>query len=150
MITFRNLYRDMKEFQLSLHLNVTGSANSKVIDSKKTQKIEPPQNRFGDNKPTCTSCGRFFHVKDKCPDLESKYANKTNSPYVRSAAHSLLVKETGPRRVRFHTKRLGLSRSQRERFRKSFQNLKKLLTRSSLEARKIGKCETIQHPTYLQ
>ena len=97
MITFRNLYRDIKEFQLSLHLNVTGSANSKVIDSKKTQKVEPPQNRATDNKPTCTACGRFFHVRDKCPDLESKYANKTNSLYVGSAAHSLLVKETGPR-----------------------------------------------------
>ena len=97
MITFRNQYRDIKEFQLSLHLNVTGSANSKVIDSKKTQKVEPPQNRATDNKPTCTACGRFFHVRDKCPDLESKYANKTNSLYVGSAAHSLLVKETGPR-----------------------------------------------------
>ena len=40
-------------------------------------------------------CGRFYHDKDKCPELESKYANKTNSPYVGSAAHSLLVKETG-------------------------------------------------------
>ena len=97
MITFRNLYRDMTEFQLSLHLNVTSSANSKVIDSKKTQKVEPHQNRATDNKPTCTACGRFFPIKDKCPDLESKYANKTNSPYVGSAAHSLLVKEAGPK-----------------------------------------------------
>ena len=32
MITFRNIYRDMKEFQLSLNLNVTGSANSKIIE----------------------------------------------------------------------------------------------------------------------
>ena len=47
------------------------------------------------NKPTCTVCGRFYHDKDKCPELESKYANKTNSPYVGSAAHFLLVKETG-------------------------------------------------------
>ena len=97
MITFRNLYRDLKEIQFSLHLSITGTANSKVVDSKKTQKVEPHPNRASDNKPTCTVCGRFYHDKDKCPELESKYANKTNGPYVGSAAHSLLVKEKGPR-----------------------------------------------------
>ena len=40
-------------------------------------------------------CGRFYHDKDKCPEVESKYANKTTSLYIGSAAHSLLVKETG-------------------------------------------------------
>ena len=42
-------------------------------------------------------CGCFYHNKDKCSEVESKYANKTISPYVGSAAHSLLVKETGPK-----------------------------------------------------
>lgn len=33
MITFRNLYRNLKEIQLSLHLQITGTASSKVIDA---------------------------------------------------------------------------------------------------------------------
>ena len=42
-------------------------------------------------------CGRFFHNNDKCPEVESKYADKTGSLYVGSTAHSLLVKKTGPK-----------------------------------------------------
>ena len=95
MITFHNLYKDIKEFHLSLHLQITGTAISKVVASKKMQKVEPHPNHASDNRPTCTVCGRFFHDKNKCPEVESNYANGTNSPYVSSAAHSLLVKETG-------------------------------------------------------
>ena len=40
-------------------------------------------------------CGHFYHDKDKCPVVAGKYANKTTSPCIGSAAHSLLVKETG-------------------------------------------------------
>ena len=39
----------------------------------------------------CHICGQESYA------LESKYANKTTSLYVGSAAHSLLVKETGSR-----------------------------------------------------
>ena len=53
--------------------------------------------RASESKSTRTMCGRFYDDKDKCPEVESKYANKTFSPYVGSAAHSLLVKETGPK-----------------------------------------------------
>ena len=63
MITFRNLYIDIKEFQLSLHLQIKGTANSKVVDSKKTQKVEPHPNRASDNKPTCTVCGASSTTK---------------------------------------------------------------------------------------
>ena len=98
MVTFRNLYRDVKELQLSLHLRITGTANSKVIDGKKMQKSETHNNHASDNKNiTCTMCGRFYHEEEKCPEVESKYANNTNSPYIGSAAHSLLVRETGPK-----------------------------------------------------
>ena len=95
MITFRNLYKDLKEIQLGLHLQITGTANSKVVDFKKTQRVEAHQNRASESKSTCTMCGRFYHDKDKSPEVESKYANKTTSLYIGSAAHSLLVKETG-------------------------------------------------------
>ena len=96
MLTFRNLYKDVKEFHLNLHLQIVGSANSKTLDSKKTPKLEAQPSRASESKSTCTMCGRFFHNKDKCPEVESKYAKKTGSLYVGSAAHSLLVKETGP------------------------------------------------------
>ena len=95
MLTFRNLYKDVKEVQLNLHLQLVGTANSKTLDCKKTPKLEAQQSRASEPKSTCTMCGRFFHNKDKCPEVESKYANKTGSLYVGSAAHSLLVKETG-------------------------------------------------------
>ena len=39
------------------------------------------------------SLGHLGHrtfLQDKCPEVESKYANKTGSLYVGSAAHSLL------------------------------------------------------------
>ena len=97
MLTFRNLYKDVKEFQLNLHLQLVGTANSKALDSKKAPKLEAQTIRASESKSTCTMCGRFYHDKDKCPEVESKYANKTTSPYVCSAAHSLLVKETGPK-----------------------------------------------------
>ena len=38
MLTFRNLYKDLKEIQLELHLQLTGTANSKVVDNKKIRK----------------------------------------------------------------------------------------------------------------
>ena len=31
-LTFRNLYKDVKEFQLNLHLQLVGTANSKILD----------------------------------------------------------------------------------------------------------------------
>ena len=99
MSTFRNLYQDLKEIQLGLHLQRIGTANSKVVDSKKTPKLEAQQNRASESKSTCTMCGRFYHDKDKCPEVESKYANKTTSLYVGCAAHCLLVKETGSKSV---------------------------------------------------
>ena len=95
MLTFRNLFKDLKEIQLGLHLQIIGTANSKIVDSKKTPKLEAQQNRASESKSTCTMCGRFYHDKDKCPEVESKYANKTTSLYVGCAAHCLLVKETG-------------------------------------------------------
>ena len=79
---------------------------------------------------TCTMCGRLYHDEDKCPEVERKYANKTNSLYVGFAAHTLLVKETGAKSFIPITKR---------RFRKTFRTQKKLLIRSILEARKTGK-----------
>ena len=82
MLTFRNLYKDVKEFQLNLHLQLVGTANSKILDCKKTPKSEAQQSRASEPKSTCTMCGRFFHNKDKCPGVESKYANKTGSLYV--------------------------------------------------------------------
>ena len=50
-------------------------------------------------------CGRFYDNKDKCPEVESKYAHKTKSLYIGSAAHSLLVKETGSKNFIPITKR---------------------------------------------
>ena len=35
MLTFRNLYKDVKEFQLNLHLQLVGTANSKALDRLK-------------------------------------------------------------------------------------------------------------------
>ena len=88
----------MKEFQLNLNLQLVGTANSKVLDCKKPPKLEAQTIRASESKSTGgTMCGRFYHDKDKCPEVESKYANKTTSLYVGSAAHSLLVKETGPK-----------------------------------------------------
>ena len=80
---------------MGLHLQIIGTANSKVVDSKKSPKLESQHNRASESKSTCTMCGRYHHDKDKCPEVESKYANKTTSLYIGSAAHSLLVKETG-------------------------------------------------------
>ena len=97
ILTFRNLYKDLKEIQVGLHLQIIGTANSKVLDSKKPPKLEAQTNRASESKSTCAMCGRFYHDKDKCPEVESKYANKTTSLYLGSAAHSLLVKETGPK-----------------------------------------------------
>ena len=37
MLTFRNLYKDVREFQLNLHVQLVGTANSKALDSKKAQ-----------------------------------------------------------------------------------------------------------------
>ena len=83
-ITFRNLYKDLKEIQLGLHLQLTGTANSKVVDSKKTQRVEAHHNCASESKSTCTMCGRFYHNKDKCLEVDSKYANKTTSLYIGS------------------------------------------------------------------
>ena len=41
-------------------------------------------------------CVRSYHEKNKCPEVDNKYTNKTNSLYIGWAAHSLLVKETDP------------------------------------------------------
>ena len=92
MLTFRNLYKDVREFQLNLHLQLVGTANSKALDSNKAPKLEAQTMRASESKSTCTMCGRFYHDKDKCPEVESKCANKIISPYVDSAAHSLLMK----------------------------------------------------------
>ena len=40
-------------------------------------------------------CGRFYHEKSACPETSNNSANRTNSPYIGSDGHSLLVKETG-------------------------------------------------------
>ena len=68
--SIRNLYKDLKEIQLGLHLQITGTANSKVVDSKKTQRVEAHQNCASDSKIICTMCGRFYDDKDKCPEVE--------------------------------------------------------------------------------
>ena len=83
------------KIQLGLHLQIIRTANSKVVDSKKPLKLEAQHKRASESKSTCTMFGRFYHDKDKCPEVESKYANKTTSLYVGSAGHPLLVKETG-------------------------------------------------------
>ena len=115
---------------MNLHVQLVGTANSKALDSKKAPKLEAQTIRASESKSTCTMCGRFYHDKDKCPELESKYANKTKSPYVGSAAHSLLVKETASKSIVPITKR---------KIPEVLPESKNLLTRSSLEARKIGK-----------
>ena len=97
MWMFKQLYKEYKEWTTSLHMVMTGTANSKSLDSKKSKVVEAK--KAGDKpKPpltTCTMCGRFYHEKDVCPETSNKYANRTNSPYIGSAGHALLVKETG-------------------------------------------------------
>ena len=60
MLTFRNHCKDVKEFQLNLHLQIVGTANSKTLDCKKTPKLEAQQSRASEPESTCTMCWVFF------------------------------------------------------------------------------------------
>ena len=93
MVMFHIFYKDTKEFQASLHFTLVDSANSKSLDSKKSQAPKSDNNRA--IASTCAMCGRLYCERNKCPEVENKYANKTNSIYIGSATHALLVKETG-------------------------------------------------------
>ena len=94
MWMFKQIYKEFKEWATSFHMVLTGTENSKSIDSKKSKLVEVAKT----SKPprtTCTMCGRFYHEKSVCSETSSRYANRTNSPYAGSAAHALLVKATG-------------------------------------------------------
>ena len=97
MCMFEQLYKEFKEWTTSFHMILIGTANSKSLDSKKSKVVEAK--KAGDKpklKPTtCTMCGRFYHEKNACPETSNKYAYRTNSPYIGSAGHALLEKETG-------------------------------------------------------
>ena len=95
MVMFHIFYKDTKEFQASLHFTLVDSANSKSLDSKKSQAPKSDNNRA--IASTCAMCGRFYYERNKCLEVENKYANKTNSVsiYIGSATHALLVKDTG-------------------------------------------------------
>ena len=97
MWMFKQVYKEFKESTTSFHIILIGTANSKSLDSKKSKVVEAT--KAGDKpKPTpttCTMCGRFYHEKSACPETSNNYANRTNSPYIGSAGHALLVKETG-------------------------------------------------------
>ena len=97
MWMFKQIYEEIKEWTESFHMVLTGTANSKSIDSKKSKLVEAAKTSDKCKPPrtTCTMCGRFYHEKKVCPETSSRYANRTNFPYVGSAAHALLVKETG-------------------------------------------------------
>ena len=99
MWMFKQLYKELKELTSSLHLIITGTANSKSLDSKKSKVVEATKAVDKPKPPriTCTMCGRFYHEKSVCPETSNRYANWTDSPYIGSAAHVLLVKETGQR-----------------------------------------------------
>ena len=94
MCMFRQVCRDIKEFTTSFIVIVSGTANSISIESKQGELAKKEKSR---HSPTslCTTCGRLAHDRGPCPDASNKYANKTNTPYVGSTAHALLVKETG-------------------------------------------------------
>ena len=99
MWMFKQIYKELKELKTSCHLIITGTANSKSIDSKKSKVVEGTKASDKPKPPriTCTMCGRFYHEKSACPETSNRYANRTNFRYIGSAAHALLVKETGKR-----------------------------------------------------
>ena len=92
MWMFKQVYKEFKELTTSFHIILIGTANSKSLDSKKSEVVEAT--RASDRpKPTPTTC--TMYEKSACPETSNKYANRTNSPYIGSAANALLVKETG-------------------------------------------------------
>ena len=97
MWMFKSIYKELKELTSSCHLIILGTANSKSLTSKKSKVVEATKASDKPTPPrtTCTMCGRFYHEKSACPETSNRYANRTNSPYIGSAAHALLVKETG-------------------------------------------------------
>ena len=94
MCMFRQVYCDNKEFTTSFMVIVSGTANSKSIESKQGELAKKEKSRYSLTSLWIT-CGRLAHDRGPCPDTSNKYANKTNTPYVGSTAHALLVKETG-------------------------------------------------------
>ena len=73
-----------------------GTANSKTLDSKKSKVVEATKASDKPKHPrtACIMCRRFYHEKSACPETSNRCANRTNFPYIGSAAHALLVKET--------------------------------------------------------
>ena len=70
MWMFKQLYKKYKDWTTSFHMIMTGTANSKSLDSKKSKVVEAK--KAGDKpKPpltACTMCGRFYHEKSACPE----------------------------------------------------------------------------------
>ena len=93
--TFQGAHTDIANLKSSLRLIISGSPHSRSTDIIRGEKKGGHQSKPA--QPLCTVCGKFSHDSKACPAKGSPYVNLTPSAFVRSAGHTKLVADKGPR-----------------------------------------------------